>query len=149
MTDKDLIARLQSDMQAAMKAGRKARVSTLRMLLSEAKNADLQKPPSTPAKMVEAHARRLRKAREEYERLGKADEVAKLSAEIATAEEYLPKQASADETARLVDAFLAAHPELKAADAGRAMGMFMKEHGGAGVDPAAASGLLREKLQSR
>ena len=84
MTDSDLISRLQSDMQAAMKAGQKDRVSTLRMLLSEAKNADLQKPPSTPAKMVEGHARRLRKAREEYEKLGKADEVAKLSAEITS-----------------------------------------------------------------
>lgn len=136
-------------MQAAMKAGQKDRVSTLRMLLSEAKNADLQKPPSTPAKMVEAHAKRLRKAREEYERLGKTEEVAKLSAEIAVAEEYLPKQASGEETARLVESFLAAHPELKAPDAGRAMGAFMKEHGGAGIDPAEASRLLREKLQGR
>jgi uncharacterized protein YqeY len=135
-------------MQAAMKAGQKDRVSTLRMLLSEAKNADLQKPPSTPAKMVEGHAKRLRKAREEYQKLGKADEVAKLSAEIAVAEEFLPKQASGDETARLVEAFLAAHPELTAADAGRAMGMFMKQHGGS-LDPGVASGLLRERLQGR
>lgn len=149
MTDIDLISRLQKEMQAAMKAGQKDRVSTLRMLLSEAKNADIQKPPSTPGTMVEAHAKRLRKAREEYERLGKTEEVAKLSAEIAVSEEFLPKQASADEAARLVETFLAQYPELKAADTGRAMGMFMKEHGGAGVEPGTASALIRQRLQAR
>lgn len=148
MTENDLTTRLQTDMRAAMKAGQKDRLSTIRMLLSEAKNADLQKPPSTPQKMVEAHGKRLRKAREEYERLGKPDEVAKLTAELAVVDEYLPKQASGEETARLVDAFLAEHPELKSADVGRATGMFMKQHAGS-VDPAAASARIRGRLGSR
>lgn len=148
MTENDLITRLQTDMKAAMKAGQKDRLSTIRMLLSEAKNADLQKPPSTPQKMVEAHGKRLRKAREEYERLGKLDEVSKLTAELAVVDEYLPRQASSEETAQLVDAFLAEHPELKSADAGRATGMFMKQHGGS-VDPAAASARIREGLGVR
>lgn len=148
MSETDLITRLQNDMKLAMKAGDKDRLSAIRMMLAEAKNADLQRPPSTPQKMVEAHQKRLRKSREEYERLGKADEVAKLDAELKVVEGYLPKQASAEQTAALVEAFLAAHPELTAADAGRATGMFMKEHAGR-ADPAAASAHIREALRGR
>jgi hypothetical protein len=148
MTDSNLISRLQNDMKAAMRAGEKARLGVIRMLLSEAKNADLQKPPTTPQKMVEAHGKRLRKAREEYERLDKADEVAKLDAELAVVDEYLPQQADAEESARLVAAFLAEHPELKAADTGRAMGMFMKQYGGV-VDAALVAARIREGLAGR
>lgn len=148
MPDSDLITRLQSDMKTALKAGERSRLDAIRMMLSEAKNADLQKPPSTPQKMVEAHAKRLRKSREEYEKLGKPEEVAKLDAELAVVSAYLPKQASPEETARLVEAFLADHPDLTAADAGRATGLFMKQHAGH-ADPATASAKLREGLARR
>src|SRR5687768_11246868 len=148
MSDSDLISRLQSDMKLAMKSGQRPRLDAIRMMLSEARNADLQKPPSTPQRMVEAHAKRLKKGREEYEKLGKPDEVAKLDAELAVVSEYLPKQASPEETANLVASFLAEHPELTAADAGRATGMFMKQHAGQ-ADPAAAIAKIREGLAGR
>ena len=148
MPETDLVARLQADMKAALKAGEKERLGVIRMLLAEAKNADLQKPPTTPQKMVEAHYKRLRKGREEYERLGKAAEVAQLDRELAIIEAYVPKAASPEETAALVEAFLAAHPELTAGDAGRATGMFMKQHAGQ-ADPAAASAKIREGLAAR
>ena len=143
-----LIDRLTADMKAAMKAGDKPRLGTIRMLLSEARTADLQKPPSTPEKMVAAHHKRLVKAREEYEKLGKSEEVAGLDAEIAVADEYVPKPAGGGETASLVDAFLAEHAEFGKGDVGRATGMFMKQHGGA-VDAAAANARMREVLSVR
>jgi uncharacterized protein YqeY len=148
MPESDLIVRLQSDMKAALKAGQRPRLDAIRMMLSEAKNADLQKPPTTPERMVDAHAKRLRKGREEYAKLGKADEVAKLDAELAVVAEYLPKQASPEATATLVAAFLAKHPELTTADAGRATGQFMKQHAGQ-VDPGVASAKIREGLAGR
>ncbi len=148
MSDAQLLSRLQNDMKQAMKAGQRPRLDAIRMMLSEARNADLQKPPSTPQKMVEAHAKRLRKSREEYEKLNKPDEVAKLDAELAVIAEYLPKQASPEETARLVEAFLADHPELTTADAGRATGLFMKQHAGQ-ADPATASAGIRKGLAGR
>ena len=148
MPEDELIRRLQSDLKAALKAGEKERLSAVRMLLSEANTADLQRPPSTPQKMIEAHYKRLKKGREEYERLGKTAEVAQFDRELAIIEDYVPKAASPEETARLVDAFLAEHPELTAADAGRATGMFMKQHAGA-ADAAAASARIREGLKER
>lgn len=148
MPEPDLITRLQNDMKAALKAGEKERLAAVRMMLAEARNADLQKPPTTPAKMVEAHYKRLKKGREEYGRLNKPAEVAQLGRELAIVEEYVPKAASSEETNQLVDAFLAEHPDLTAGDAGRATGMFMKQHAGA-VDPGAASTRIREMLQQR
>ena len=144
----DLLTRLHEDMKTAMKAGDREKLTTIRMLLSEARTADLQKPPTTPEKMIEAHYKRLRKSREEYQRLDKPDEVAALDREIAIAEQYVPKQASPGETNALVDAFLAENPDFTSGDVGRATGLFMKQHGGS-VDPKAANARIREVLGGR
>ena len=142
-----ILSRLQEDMKIAMKAGQKERLSVIRMLISDVKNVDLAPKPTTPEQAVEAYAKKLRKSVEEYERLAKPDEVAKLKAEIAVVEEYLPKKASADETARLVDAFLAQNTFTEK-QVGQAMGMFMKAHGPQ-VDPAQANALIRQKLAGK
>ena len=140
----ELLTRLQEDMKAAMKKGEKDRLSVIRMLLSDVKNVDLAPKPTTPEQAVEAYAKKLRKTREEYERLGKKAEADQLAFEISVAEEYLPKKASPEETERLVDAFLASH-SFTDKQVGQAMGAFMKQHGG-NVDPAVVNQTLRTKL---
>lgn len=136
--------RLTTDMKTAMKAGDKNRLQVIRMVLSDVKNIDLLPGKPTAEAVVEAYAKKLRKSVEEYEKLGKSSEVQQLRSEIAVVEEYLPKRASAEETAKLVDAFLAAN-SFTEKDAGRATGMFMKAHG-PNVDPGIASKILKEKL---
>jgi uncharacterized protein YqeY len=143
----DLLAKLQEDMKAAMKAGQKDRLGVIRMLLSDVKNVDLASKPTTPQQAVEAYAKKLRKSQEEYEKLGKADEVAKLKSELAVVEEYLPKKASAEETARLVDEFLAKNTFTER-QVGQAIGAFMKSHG-AQVDPGQANALIKQKLTTK
>src|SRR6476620_2126531 len=98
----DLLTRLQEDMKAAMKSGQKDRLSVIRMLLSDVKNIDLMPGKPTAEQAVAAYGKKLRKSVEEYEKLGKPDEVAKLRFEIAVVDEYLPKKASPEETAHLV-----------------------------------------------
>jgi uncharacterized protein YqeY len=143
----DLLTRLQDDMKAAMKGGQKDRLSVIRMLLSDVKNIDLDPRKPSAEDAVAAYAKKLRKAQEEYERIGRADEVAKLRAEIAVVDEYLPKKASPEETERLVDAFLSGKTFTEK-QAGQAMGAFMKEHGGK-VDSAQVNGLLRKRLAGK
>jgi uncharacterized protein YqeY len=143
----DLQAKLTQDMKAAMKAGQKERLSVIRMLLSDVKNIDLMPNKPTAEQVVAAYAKKLSKGVEEYEKLGKADEAAKLKAEIAVVEEYLPKKASAGDTEKLVDDFLAANAFTER-DFGRAMGAFMKAHGGQ-VDAAQANQLLKKKLAGK
>ena len=140
----DLQTRLTEDMKTAMKAGQKDRLGVIRMLLSDVKNIDLMPNKPTAEQAVESYARKLRKGAEEYEKLGKPDEVAKFRAEIAIVEEYLPKKASAGDTEKLIDDFLSKNTFTEK-DFGRAMGAFMKAHGGA-VDAGAANQLLKKKL---
>src|SRR5437764_13847584 len=103
----DLQTRLQDDMKAALKSGQKERLSVIRMLLSDVKNIDLAPKPTTAQQAVEAYAKKLRKSLEEYERIGKADQVNQLRFEIGVVDEYLPKKASAQDTEKLVQEFLA------------------------------------------
>jgi uncharacterized protein YqeY len=143
----DLLTKLQDDMKAAMKSGQKDRLGVIRMLLSDVKNVDLAPKPTTQEQAVEAYAKKLRKSVEEYEKLGKAEEVTKLKGELAIVEEYLPRKASAEQTAKLVDEFLAKNAFTER-QVGQAMGAFMKAHG-AQVDPGQANALIKQKLAEK
>ena len=143
----ELQERLTQDMKAALKAGQKDRLGVIRMMLSDVKNRDLMPNKPSAEQVVEAYAKKLKKSIEEYEKIGRAEEVAKLKSEVAVVEEYLPRKASAADTENLVDAFLAAN-KFTEKDFGRAMGMFMKAHGGA-VDAGQANQLLKAKLAGK
>jgi len=143
----EMLAKLQDDMKTAMKSGQKDRLTVIRMLISDVKNIDLNPAKPTPLQAVESYAKKLRKSVEEYEKLGKPDEVAKLKTEIAIVEEYLPKKASAGETEALVDAFLK-DKNFTEKQLGQAMGMFMKAHG-SNVDPGVVNPLLKAKLAGK
>ena len=143
----ELLARLQEDMKVAMKSGDKDRLSVIRMLLSDVRNIDLASKPTTAEEAVSAYAKKLRKSREEFQKLGKSAEADRLGYEIGVAENYLPKKASADETAKLVDEFLAKH-SFSEKQFGQAMGAFMKAHGGQ-VEASTANQLLRQRLTGK
>lgn len=143
----ELLERLQSDMKTAMKAGDKDRLGVLRMLISDVKNIDLAPKPITAQEAVAAYARKLRKSREEFERLGKTAEAERYGWEIGVVESYLPKKASPEETAALVETFLKGQ-SFTEKQTGQATGAFMKAHGSQ-VDPAIASRLIRERLAGK
>ena len=139
-----VLAKLQEDMKAAMKAGQKDRLTVIRMLISDVKNIDLAPKKLTEEETVAAYAKKLRKSVEEYEKLGKTAEVAQLKSEIAIVEEYLPKRASPEETDKLVESFLAQNAFTEK-QMGQAMGAFLKAHGSA-VDPALANAAIKKRL---
>lgn len=143
----DLQQKLQDDMKAALKAGQKERLQVIRMLLSDVKNVDMAPKPTTPQQAVEAYAKKLRKSMEEYEKLNRAAEVDQLKAELAVVEEYLPKKLSPEDSAKLVDEFLAKN-SFTEKQIGQATGMFMKAHG-AQVDAGQANALIRQKLAGK
>jgi uncharacterized protein YqeY len=143
----DLLTRLQDDMKAAMKSGQKDRLSVIRMLISDVKNIDLDPKKPSAEDAVAAYAKKLRKGLEEFEKVGRPDEAAKLRSEIAVVEEYLPKKASPEETERLVDAFLKGKT-FTDKQIGQAMGAFLKEHGGK-VDGAVVNPILRRRLAGK
>jgi len=142
-----LLARLQEDMKTAMKAGQKERLGVIRMLISDVKNIDLQPNKPTEEQAVAAYGKKLRKSLEEYQKLGKADEVAKLKSELEIVDAYLPKKASVEETEQLVDAFLASNAFTEK-QLGQAMGTFMKAHGGQ-VEAGVVNPMLKRKLAGK
>jgi len=143
----ELLQTLQDDMKTAMKAGQKDRLMVIRMLISEVKNIDLNPAKPTAQQAVEAYSKKLKKSLEEYEKIGRAEEAAKLKEEIGIVAAYLPQKASAAETEQLVDAFLATQ-NFTEKDAGRATGQFMKQHG-SNVDAAIVNPLIRQKLAGK
>jgi hypothetical protein len=142
-----LLAKLQDDMKTALKAGEKERLGVIRMLLNEVKNIDLNPQKPTEEQAVAAYAKKLRKGIEEYDKLGKPEESAKLKSEMAIAESYLPKKATSEETERLVNEFLA-QSQFTAKQVGPATGAFMKLHGGT-VEASVVNALLRAKLADK
>jgi uncharacterized protein YqeY len=143
----DLLTRLTEDMKAAMKSGQRDRLGVIRMLLSDVKNIDLDPRKPTAEDAVAAYAKKLRKSMEEYEKIGKADEVAKLKTEIAVVDEYLPKKASPGDTEKLVNEFLTGKTYTPQ-QVGQAMGAFMKAHGGQ-VDAGVANQLIKQRLTAK
>ena len=142
-----LLERLTSDMKSAMKSGQKERLGVIRMLLNDVKNIDLDPKKPTAEQAVAAYGKKLKKGIEEYEKLGKPAEAQQFRTELAIVEEYLPKKASPEETARLVDEFVA-KSSFTEKQLGQAMGAFMKEHG-ANVAAGTANQLLKQKLAGR
>lgn len=142
-----MLERLTDEMKSAMKAGQKERLGVIRMLLSDVKSIDLNPAKPTPEQAVEAYAKKLRKSADEYEKIGRTQEVAQLRSEIAIVEEFLPKKASKEETEKLVDEFLAAN-SFTEKDAGKATGMFMKAHG-SNVDAGLVNPMIRAKLAGK
>jgi len=143
----ELQERLHEDMKTALKAGQKDRLGVIRMLLSDVKNIDLAPKPTTAEDAVAAYGKKLRKSLEEYQKLGKPDEVQKLTFEISVVDEYLPKKASTEQTEKLVHDFLAKN-SFTEKQFGQAMGAFMKAHGSS-VDPAQANQLLKKGLAGK
>ncbi|MCC7349024.1 MAG: GatB/YqeY domain-containing protein [Phycisphaerales bacterium] len=143
----DLQTKLHEDMKAALKAGLKDRLAVIRMLLSDVKNIDLMPNKPTAQQAVEAYGKKLRKSMDEYQRIGRAEEVRKLQEELAIVEEYLPKKASPEETERLVTQFLESN-SFAEKDLGRAMGAFMKSHGQS-IDASIANASLKRQLQGK
>ncbi|MGH7214832.1 MAG: GatB/YqeY domain-containing protein [Tepidisphaeraceae bacterium] len=139
--------RLQEDLKTALKSGQKDRLQVIRMLLSDVKNRDLMPQKPTEEQVVEVYGKKLRKSIEEYEKINRLTEVAQLKSELAVVEEYLPKKASAEETEKLVDVFLAGNAFTEK-QVGQATGAFLKAHGGQ-VDGSLVNPLMRKKLAGK
>lgn len=137
--------RLTEDMKTAMKAHDKARLSVIRMILSEMKYAqaaiDIKKELSEEEalKVVTTYQKRLVKSLEEFP---DEEKRAPIRAEIKVVDEYLPKKASEAETVAAID-------QVMAGTADRTFGPLMKEvlaKLGAGADGKLVSQLLKARL---
>ena len=138
---------------AAMKSGDKAATGTLRMVSSAIKNRDIEArtaaaAPDDDALVTEVLQKMIKQRRESVDlyRKGNREELAAAEeAEIAVIERFLPKQLSDDEARAAIQAIITETGAQSMKDMGRVMGL-VKERLGTSIDPARASGLVREML---
>ncbi len=140
--------RVTEELKSAMKAQDKLRTSVLRMILADIKIADTSGKPKEQIDYVEVvrgYCKKLKKSREEYEKLRLPEKVKELDAEIAIVEEYLPKQLSDDETKKIVNEVIEAN-KVTAKEMGVAMKLIMGKYGSA-VDGKKVQMCLKEILK--
>jgi uncharacterized protein YqeY len=147
MANPDLKAEVQRQMVAAMKGGDKLRTQVLRMVLSEIKKVEADKPDADPQAAVTSYAKTLRKTMAEMERLAQPERVAALQAELAIVDEFLPKQMDDASLEKLVTETLAGMGAVTRKEMGKATGAVMKAAAAAGA--TADAGKVRTLLESK
>jgi len=96
-----ITTKLQDDLKTSMKAKDKLRVSTLRMLINEMKNAQLEEreelPEAKEIAIITSYAKKRRESIKSYEQGGRDDLAESERQELEIVMDYLPEQMSEDE----------------------------------------------------
>jgi uncharacterized protein len=141
--------KLTDDMKAAMKAGEKDRLGTIRMIMSDIKRAEKPGTPELDDAAIEAlMGRMLKQRRDSYEQFtkgGRPDLATKELAEIAVIEAYLPQQMSEAEARSAVAALIAELGAVGSKDMGKVMGALKTRFVGR-MDFAKANGIVKDLL---
>ncbi len=137
----------------AMKAKNGRAVSTLRMVNSTLKNADIEARASSKQlgdAEVLAILQKMIKQRQEsvemYRKGGRDDLVKQEEEEIAIIQGYLPRQMSEAEMAAAIDAAIGETGASTMKDMGKVIGLLRGKHAGQ-MDFGKASGMVKAKLQ--
>lgn len=145
----DLKTRITDDVKIAMKAGDKARVSTLRLLTAELKQREVVDAVELTDAVVIAAIEKMIKQRRDSEnqyRNGNRPELAdKEAAEIVVLMAYLPQQLSEAEVGELIAQAIAETGAAGAKDMGKVMAWLKPKVAGR-ADMGKLSGLIKAKL---
>ena len=139
----------EDDLKAAMKAGDKTKVATLRLLIAALKNERIQAARDLTGEEVEAAVRRAVKQRkdsiEQYQKGGRQDLVDAENAELLVLETYLPKGLSDADLEAAIRAIVVEKGFTTAKDVGLVMKELMARHRGR-VDGKRAQEMARHIL---
>jgi hypothetical protein len=117
-------ATLKEALKSAMKAQDKVRLDTIRSVLTEIQYEEMQKSidelgPTECLQVVQREVKKRLEAIQFEEQAGRAEQKAKLQAEIAVLENFLPKQLSSEELEKII-------VTLKESSPGLALNVVMK-----------------------
>lgn len=140
---------ITEDMKSAMRAGEKERLATIRMILAAIKQREVDERIQLDDSQVLAAVEKMIKQRKEaiaqFESGGRADLVAKESAEIALLQAYLPAQLSDAEIDSLIAAAIASTGAASIKDMGKVMGAVKAQAQGK-ADMGKVSARIKAKL---
>ena len=145
-----MAANLAEDLKNAQLARDGVKVSTLRLLISEVKNAEIAKgQPLTDAdivSVVQKEAKRRKEAAAGFRQGSREEQAKKEEAELAILETYLPSQLPNEVLTKLVEESINEVGAKSLADMGKVMGIVMGKVAGQ-ADGGIISAIVKEKLQ--
>jgi hypothetical protein len=144
---------INNALKEAMKAKNERAVSTLRMVNSSLKNADIDargtgKPPLGDAEVLGLLQKMIKQRQESvelYQKGGRDDLVKQEQEEIAIITAYLPKQMSEDEMKAAIEAAVAETGASAMKDMGKVIAVLRGKYAGQ-MDFGKASGLVKARL---
>ena len=149
MSDSTLKVQIHDEMTAALKAGDKLKLGTLRMLLAAITNREKDVLHELPDDEVREIAGREVKRRNEsieaFEQGGRADLVEKERAEREILTPYAPEQLSDAEIDTIIDEAIAATGASSPQEMGKVMGVVMGKARGK-VDGSVVQSKVKERL---
>ena len=144
-----LTGQISSDLKEAQLARDEIKVSTLRLLLSEIHNTQIQKGADLldedVVSVVQKEAKKRKEAILGFRSGGREEQAKKEEAELAILESYLPKQLSNEVLTKIVEDSINEVGAKSLADMGKVMGMVMSKVKGQ-ADGNTVSSIVKEKL---
>jgi uncharacterized protein len=140
----EILPRIRSDLQAAMRAGEREKVGALRLVLSELQKAEKEGVGDELAVLRRERKRRL-EAADAYREAGREDLADGEEAEARVIAAYLPPELSEQELATIVEQAVRDSGAASPADMGVAMRQAMAAVDGR-ADGKRVSGLVRAAL---
>src|SRR5215470_13189998 len=141
--------RITEDMKSAMRSGDKERLATIRLALAAIKQREVDERITLDDAQVLAVLEKMIKQRREaitqFEAGGRADLVAKETAEIGVLQGYLPAQMSEAELDALISAAIAASGASSMKDMGKVMAAVKPKAQGR-ADMGAVSARIKQRL---
>jgi uncharacterized protein len=146
---------INNAVKEAMKAREERKLSTLRMMNSTIKNADIDargngKPPLSDDDLLGVFQKMIKQRQESvelYEKGGRAELAAQERDEIAVIQAYLPKQMSDDDVKAAIAAVVKETGAASMKDMGKVVAQLKAKYAGQ-MDFAKASGLVKTALSS-
>jgi len=141
--------RITEDMKSAMRAGEKERLGTIRLALAAIKQREVDERITLDDSQVLAVLEKMIKQRKEavtqFETGGRADLVAKETAEIAILQSYLPARMSDADIDALILEAITATGASSIKDMGKVMGVVKSKAQGR-ADMGTVSARIKQKL---
>jgi uncharacterized protein YqeY len=141
--------RITDDMKSAMRAGEKDRLAVVRLILAAIKQREVDERITLDDAQVLAVLEKMAKQRKEsiaqFESGGRADLVAKESAELAIVQSYLPAQLSDAELDAIIAEAISSTGATTVKDMGKVMGVVKAKAAGR-ADMGAVGARIKQKL---
>lgn len=144
-----LFDKIQDDLKQAQLDRDEMRVSTLRLLLAEVKNAEISKGSSlSDEEIIPVIQREVKKRKEGalgFRQGGREEQAQREESEQKVLEGYLPKQLSNEELTKIVESSINELGAASIQDMGKVMGVIMGQVAGR-AEGGTISALVKERL---